>query len=118
MHIWSKADIQECKVDLTAGPITSVFISPTSNTRFEDIITGIPSIPSIAPYNPNPQLSNPQPSNPQPTNPNPQEPTLLSARLVGEVAKQYKDDMKYNSSSSFDFKLQMFEDICYRVGFP
>jgi len=49
MHIWTKADIQECKVDLIASLITSVFISPKGNTRFEDIYA--PDKPSIAPSN-------------------------------------------------------------------
>jgi len=37
MHIWSKEDIQECKVDFIARLITSVFISSISNTWFKDI---------------------------------------------------------------------------------
>jgi hypothetical protein len=65
MHMWTKADIQECKVDFIASLITSVFISPKGNTRFEDIYaldapsssnTGIVPLNrlGIAPSNTNP----------------------------------------------------------------
>jgi hypothetical protein len=49
MHMWIKANIQECKVDLIASLITSVFISLKGNTRFEDIYA--PDRLSIAPSN-------------------------------------------------------------------
>jgi hypothetical protein len=52
--MWTKADIQECKVDLIASLITSVFISLRGNTRFEDIYAlDAPSSnsTSIAPLN-------------------------------------------------------------------
>jgi hypothetical protein len=37
MHVWTKADIQECKVDSIASLFTSVFISLTINTQFKEI---------------------------------------------------------------------------------
>ena len=49
MHIWTKTDIQECKVDFIANLITSVFINLKGNTRFEDIYA--PDKPNIAPSN-------------------------------------------------------------------
>jgi hypothetical protein len=43
---------------------------------------------------------------------------VIAARLVGEVSRQYKDDIRYNGTGSFDYKLQIFQDVCNRVNFP
>jgi hypothetical protein len=44
--------------------------------------------------------------------------TLILARIATEVSKIYTDDLKYDGTGSLDRKLEIFVDICKRIGLP
>jgi hypothetical protein len=41
---------------------------------------------------------------------------LIPARIATEVSKIYTDDLKYDGTGSLDRKLEIFIDICKRIG--
>jgi hypothetical protein len=135
-HVWSNEDILAARPDLIKGPILSGFITLTKNKRLEPVIFDIPT-PSPPPPPPPPLHPTPPPdlrtsteapgangtlppAPPPPPQPYPNNPQFPStARLIGEVAKIYTKEQKYNgSNSNFDHKLTIFLDICQRVELP
>jgi hypothetical protein len=125
--------------DLIKGPILSGFITLTKNKRLEPVIFDVPTPPSPPPP-PHPipppdlrtgteapgangtlPLALPLPlAPPPPPQPYPNAPQLPStARLIGEVAKIYTKEQKYNrSNGNFDHKLTIFLDICQYIELP
>jgi hypothetical protein len=135
-HVWSNEDILAARPDLIKGPILSGFITLTKNKRLEPVIFDIPTpsppLPPPPPPHPTPPpdlrtgteapgangtLPPLPPPPPQPYPNNPQFPS--TARLIGEVAKIYTEEQKYDGSNgNFDHKLTIFLDICQRVELP
>jgi hypothetical protein len=142
-HPWDDDEIVEdgqIRDDLTIGPITSINVSlegyrqrlpvrpanqaqntpqpqtppvQTHNLPPNTPLNAPPNGPSLTPYSGLPLNLH---AGPPPAN---APPTTSYARIVGEVAKMYNEDMKYSGhNSSFRNKRTIFEDVCQRADLP